>query len=187
MANSRNYTKGWLVNDRFAELTPEGQGTLLVVLDKADDIGFIPNPKATLRAQNIPSKTLEELVKNNYLIKAPSEDNDLYLFKEWSEHQRLRHFLLSGISNPFLIPNLFVDEKGQTVFKDNTDTNNVDFIDSHRLLIENVYQKSANFKQDLLPWIKMNKNIISDVVMGRLTKLITLQAPNAIEDTKTEV
>ncbi|EJO03703.1 hypothetical protein R5R51_02035 [Oenococcus oeni] len=167
MANSRNYKKGWLVDDRFTDLSLDGKSALLPLFDKADDLGLIVNPKIALRGQAISDTALQELVDAGYLLRIEDNKRTFYLFREWSGNQHLRHFQLGGIFNQLLIPNLFVDNSGLTIYKDNLIDQNQQFINNHQLLIENVYQSSANFAP-LIKWQRENKNIIGSTIEQRL-------------------
>ncbi|EHN58530.1 hypothetical protein [Oenococcus kitaharae] len=172
MANSRNYKKGWLVDDRYTDLSLDGKSALLPLFDKTDDLGLIVNPKSALKGQGIDTNALQELTNAGYLLRVDNGHTPAYLFKEWSGIQHLRHFQISGIFNQLLIPDLFVDDKGLTVYKNNQQAENESFISNHQLLIENIYQTSANFSP-LKKWLTENSHILSEAMIQRIQILLS--------------
>lgn len=147
---------------------PQAQATYIPFFLNTDDLGIIKSPRSVVTSLGYPESVIGSLLQVGFIGEADFQGNQYYYFKDWD--QSFQYFQLSALNNKFMLVNLFVGANGQVIFKDHTDNANHDFVKRHKLLIEQIYKKSANFNA-LAIWAADNSQLISQRMQARLALL----------------
>jgi len=126
MAQRRMFSPDIVNSDAFLEMPPSTQALYFQLGMKADDDGFVSNPKRVIRMINVGEDDLKVLLAKRFLL--PFESG-VVVIKHWLLHNAVRKDMYKETQ--------YLDEKKQLRIKDNgvyTDDRNETVTDSvHRL------------------------------------------------------
>ncbi|SYW00509.1 conserved protein of unknown function [Oenococcus oeni] len=145
MANSRKIRLDQLGDRYYVGLkdNPQAQAAYTPFFLNTDDLGIIKSPRSIVTFLGYSENVIDNLLQVGFIGEADFQGTQYYYFKDWD--QSFQYFQLSALANKFMLVNLFVAANGQVVFKDQADNANHDFLKHHKLLIEQIYKKSADF------------------------------------------
>ncbi|EHN59084.1 hypothetical protein [Oenococcus kitaharae] len=167
MANSRKIRLDQLGDRYYVGLKgqPQAQATYTPFFLNTDDLGIIKSPRSVVTSLGYPESVIDSLLQVGFIGEADFQENQYYYFRDWD--QSFQYFQLSALANTAMLVNLFISANGQVVFKDHADNANHDFVKHHKLLIERIYKKSADFNA-LAVWATDNSQLISQPMQARL-------------------
>lgn len=88
MADRRMFAKTITDSDAFLDLPPESQRLYFHLSMRADDDGFINNPKRIMRATGAADEALSELISRRFILSFPS---GVIVIKHWRINNYLRN------------------------------------------------------------------------------------------------
>lgn len=80
MANKRMISADIITSDAFITMRPEAQALYIQCVINADDDGLLDNMKSVLRSLALRTPTLNELLKNNFILDL---SDGVYAIKHW--------------------------------------------------------------------------------------------------------
>ena len=87
MANRRMMSKTVIETDDFIEMSLQAQALYFHFLLKADDDGFVGNPKSIMRLINSSDKDLQELIEKGFVIRF---ENGVLVIRHWNVHNYIQ-------------------------------------------------------------------------------------------------
>ena len=154
MAERRMFSKKIVTSDAFIEMSTDAKALYFCLGIEADDDGFVGNPKAICRFNNLNKDALQELIKKRFILTFPSEVIVVKHFQINNLIRQDRHKTTSYIKE---LATLKLDDNGSyTELKKKCNDNQVTTKCPHRIGKDSIGK--SNNKLDDIPITIGNSN-----------------------------